>query len=137
MSRENVEVVRRFYELQNDAAEPERAVTLLSEVVDAGFEFDISRTNPEGRVYHGLDGLLEAMEQWLCPWEDYQVQATEFIDAGDRVVVVQRERGRMKGTDAWAEHRRGVVYTLRQGKILRYEEHQDRQAALEAVGLAE
>jgi ketosteroid isomerase-like protein len=138
MSRENVEVVRRFYDSLREAAEPDTVLASLSELLDARFEFDISRTNPEGRVYHGRDGLRDAMEQWLAPWDDYRLEAVEFLDAGDeRVVVMQRERGRIRGTGAWVEHQRGVVYTVRNGKITRYEEHHDRAQALEAVGLRE
>jgi ketosteroid isomerase-like protein len=48
-----------------------------------------------------------------------------------------RERGRIKGTDTWFEHERGAVYTVRDGTVVRYEEHFDLAAALEATGLSE
>jgi ketosteroid isomerase-like protein len=131
MSRENLEVVRRLYE-----AFTQSDLDAASELFDPGIEFDISRTNPEGRVYHGIAGLTEAMEQWLSPWEEYRLEPLEFIDAGDdRVVVLHRERGRVKGTDSWTEHQRGVVYTVRGRRITRYEEHQGRVEALGAAGL--
>ena len=48
-----------------------------------------------------------------------------------------QERGKLKGSDAWVEHPRGVVYTVRDQRVVRYEEHEDRAQALEAAGLRE
>jgi ketosteroid isomerase-like protein len=46
-----------------------------------------------------------------------------------------QERGKLKGSDTWVEHARGVVYTVRDQRVVRYEEHEDRARALEAAGL--
>ena len=48
-----------------------------------------------------------------------------------------RERGKLSGSDAWVEHTRGAVWTMRKQRIARYEEHEDREQALEAAGLEE
>jgi ketosteroid isomerase-like protein len=138
MSRENVEIVRRAFDVFVSAGYDTARVEDPFELFDPGAAFDVSRTTPEGRVYHGQDGFLELMEQWLGTWDDYEVRAVEFIDAGpDRVVVVMHERGKLKGSDAWVEHTRGVVFTVHNQRIVRYEEHQDREQALEAAGLRE
>jgi ketosteroid isomerase-like protein len=66
------------------------------------------------------------------------VELLELIDAGnERVVAVIQERGKLKGSDVWVEHPRGVVYTVRDQRVARYEEHEDRAQALEAAGLSE
>jgi ketosteroid isomerase-like protein len=133
MSEENVEIVKRMYGVF-DSGDWQRA----SELADPEIEFDVSRTNPEGRVYRGMEGFEELMSQWLGPWEDYSLELLELIDAGDtNVVAVTREKGKIKGSDAWIQHVRGVLLTLRDGRITRYEEHQDRETALEAAGLSE
>jgi hypothetical protein len=41
----------------------------------------------------------------------------------------------MKDSDSWVEHERGVVWTIRAGKILRYDEYPTKRDALEAAGL--
>jgi ketosteroid isomerase-like protein len=71
-------------------------------------------------------------------WDEHQVELVELIDAGDqRVVGVIYERGKLKGSDAWVEHPRGAVYTVRDQRVVRYEEYEDRVQALEAAGLSE
>jgi ketosteroid isomerase-like protein len=138
MSEENVEIVRRVFEAFVSAGyEPVSSDEFL-ELIDPEIQYDISRTNPETTIYHGHDGVNDALQQWVDTWDRYEAEALEFIDVGQgRVVTVIRERGRIKGSDAWVEHTRGAVWTVHNQRILRYEEHQDRARALEAAGLSE
>jgi ketosteroid isomerase-like protein len=133
VSRENVEVVR-----QAVAAFVEGDYERLIELSDPQIEYDVSRTSPESRVVRGREEVLAVLEEWVDTWDEHQVELVELIDAGEeRVVGVIYERGKLKGSDAWVEHPRGIVYTLRDQRVLRYEEHEDRAQALEAAGLAE
>ena len=50
--------------------------------------------------FHGHRGVEDFFTQWLGAWEDYSVENTELIDAGDSVVVVFRQHGRGRGA-AW------------------------------------
>jgi hypothetical protein len=87
MSRENVETVRRSTE------------AFLGGDVDgalAAFHPDVvvdARVRPEGHVYHGRDGLVEAMRVWIGAWEDSQLEMLDYGDAGDKVVGFGRESG--------------------------------------------
>ena len=70
-------------------------------------------------------------------FEEFRWEAEELIDAGDRVVVVIRARGRARGGGVDLDHRFGALYTLRDGKIVRLQWFDDKAEALEAVGLSE
>jgi ketosteroid isomerase-like protein len=131
MSEENVEVVR-----QAVAAFIEGDYERLIELSDPQIEYDVSRTSPESRVVRGREEVLAVLEEWVDTWDEHQAELVELIDAGEeRVVGVIYERGKLKGSDAWVEHPRGIVYTLRDQRVLRYEEHEHRAQALEAAGL--
>ena len=133
MSQENVEIVRRAI-----AAFIEGDYERLIELSDPQIEYDVSRTSPESRVVRGPEEVLAVLEEWVDTWDEHQVELVELIDAGDeRVVAVIQERGKLKGSDTWVEHPRGVVYTVRDQRVVRYEEHEDRAQALEAAGLRE
>jgi ketosteroid isomerase-like protein len=67
-------------------------------------------------------------------FEEFQWNAEEFVDAGDQVVVVFRERGRGRGREVELDHHYGTVFTIRDGKIARLEWFDDREAALAAAG---
>jgi ketosteroid isomerase-like protein len=133
MSEHNVEVVRSGAD-----ALAQGDLDVAQQVLDPAFEFDVTRTDLNPRVYQGFEGLLELMSEWTSTWDDYEFEVAELVEAGkDRVVGIVRERGRMKGSDSWVEHVRGVVWTIRAGKVLRYEEYPTKQEALEAAGLRE
>ena len=138
MSLQNVELVRRALEAFAAASYDPRNARGFFEYFDPNVEYDISRTNPETQLYYGRDGIIAALEQWIETWDGFEVEVLSLIDAGDdHVVSVIRERGRLEGSDAWVEHIRGAVWTIRAHRIVRYEEHQDRDRALEAVGMRE
>ena len=60
------------------------------------------------------------------------------MDAGnDRVVVLVRDHGRLRGSNSEVENVGASVWTLREGKIARIEFHTNRAQALKAVGLEE
>jgi ketosteroid isomerase-like protein len=133
VSQENVELVRA-----GAAALARGDLDVMREGLDPDFEFDVTRTDLNPRVYRGLDGLLELMSEWPSTWDEYEFEVADLVDAGeDRVVGVLRERGRMKDSDSWVEHERGVVWTIRAGKVLRYDEYPTKREALGAAGLRE
>jgi ketosteroid isomerase-like protein len=66
---------------------------------------------------------------------EYRIDPEEVIDAGDKVVVFQREyqRGRSSGIEIVTETA-AIIY-LRDARIVRMQGYLDRAAALEAAGL--
>jgi ketosteroid isomerase-like protein len=133
MSEENVEIVRSCAD-----ALAQGDLDAGAQLLDPAFEFDVTRTDMNPRVYHGLDGVLELMSEWTSAYDDYEFEVANLVEAADdRVVGILRERGKMKGSGAWVEHVRGVVWTIRAGKVLRYDEYPTERDALEAAGVSE
>jgi ketosteroid isomerase-like protein len=91
---------------------------------------------PDGRVWHGREGVRRAMFEWTSTWDEFEMQIERCIPAPDgRVVALWRERGRAKGSGLTvAEH--GVsVFTVQDGMIVSVVVHLDRRAALQDAGL--
>jgi hypothetical protein len=62
----------------------------------------------------------------------------QFIDAGDRVVVIETIHARGRGSGVVLDIRRSAtIWTLRDGQVVRVQIGFDPQEALRAVGLAE
>jgi ketosteroid isomerase-like protein len=66
---------------------------------------------------------------------DYKVE--ELIDAGDQVLATIREREVGRASGAPVEVTTLAVFTLADGKVTQLQVFDDRQQALEAVGLSE
>jgi ketosteroid isomerase-like protein len=86
-------------------------------------------------VVRGLEGVKAWFGEIFMSF-DLRVEADEFVDAGDSVVVVFRQiaRGRASGAELTS---RFAVYGFRDGKISSVDGYRTRADALEAVGLRE
>ena len=85
----------------------------------------------------GIDAMRAYAQDWLDDFDELSFEPEELIEAGEQVVAVQRISGRAKATGIETELRYAVVYTIRDGKIVRGREYWERAEALEAVGLRE
>ena len=91
----------------------------------------------EGR-WLGLDELSTAIREYLRAFSDLRIEAERIIDlSGDRVLVLSRHTARGKQSGVPIEHELGDLFTLRDGKIVRYDSYWNRAEALEAAGLSE
>jgi ketosteroid isomerase-like protein len=95
----------------------------------------MSRGMGPGRGVYGLDQLRRYLADFAANWTSVQVEPNEFIEAGDLVVVPQTTRalGR-NGIELVA--RPTLVWTIRGGATERVCLYQERQDAIEAIGLA-
>jgi ketosteroid isomerase-like protein len=144
MSQENVELVMSlqrapdddFVQLIRDDEKWVQLVEAVAPYVHAGAE--TSRPGlPGGKTYTGLDGFRESWLDWLAPYAEYRTQVEEAIECGERVVLLQSSHGRLNGSSQEVTLAPAVVYTVRDGKIARFEPYADRAEALKAVGLRE
>jgi ketosteroid isomerase-like protein len=82
-------------------------------------------------------GYFEFASEWLEPYEELQFRPSEFIDAGDKVVVEVPQEGRLMGSDQPITGIFWFVITARDGKMARLEIFNERDRALEAARLRE
>ena len=77
------------------------------------------------------------MTAWVESFEGHTIEATEIIDAGDKVFVAILQRGRPRGSQTVVEGHWWSVLTVREGVLTRGEVFPERTQALEAAGLSE
>lgn len=78
----------------------------------------------------------ESLRNLFEVYDDYRVEADEFIAAGDRVVVVGRAMGVARASRMRLDQRFAFVWTVRDGVLTGLRVYSDRAAALEAAGLS-
>jgi ketosteroid isomerase-like protein len=128
MSEENVATVRAAYE------EFARGNFSWFDEVPDDFEFVTSAENPDAGTYRG-QAARRYIQAWIAPFEAFAIEADELIDAGSKVVVALRQRGRTPGSDTPMEEHWWSVATLRDGEVVRVEMFRDRASALGAASL--
>jgi ketosteroid isomerase-like protein len=141
MSRENVELIRGLIPPpETDIAALFRDDELFEQTAGALESF----IDPEvesvanwmgGTRYVGVEGFRRLWLDWLEPWTSYHTTVDELIDAGDRVLVLIRDRGRRPDVDAEIELTASSVWEVRNGRIVRVAFYTDRDDAFEAAGV--
>lgn len=89
---------------------------------------------PWGGTYHGHAGLRAFMEA-LLGRVDSRVEVEEYVEAGDRVVAIGRTRGAVRSSGTPFDIRVAHVWTIRDGKAVRFEAYIDTPGMLEALGI--
>jgi len=134
MSQENVRIVREAFDALLGGNQEETA-----QLVDPEVEFHGTVGGlQEGQIAHGQSQIDETFEtEDLEAWEGRRLEAEDFIDAGDVVVVLLHEYRRGRGSGVELETKTAVVVAVSGGKVIRIQGYMDRGAALKAVGLSE
>lgn len=134
MAQNNVEIVRRAVEEFNEHGFDGFGT---SELVTDDIEFHEPPEQPGPRVARGREDVRKLGGEFDSAWEEHRSDPQEIraLDA-DRVLLITVEH--FKGRDGIeVEAPFAGVFTLRDGKIARWQAFWDKQKALEAAGLPE
>jgi ketosteroid isomerase-like protein len=134
MTRENLEVVRRGQEARSAGRIVEWIDTL-----DPDIEWDISGYPlpdfPErGR---GRDAFVGHITKYWSLWNDYAQTVERTVDLGDDIVVVLRERARLRHSDELVEREVATIWTIHDGVRVRFRAFEHPADAMRAVGVDE
>jgi ketosteroid isomerase-like protein len=136
MSQQNVEIVREVIALMNDGPGGEPAPRLF-DLFAAEAQVDMSHRPLHPDVYRGHPGLRRLRREVPEVWDGFLLAPERIMDAGESVMVIETEpvRAGPRGTEI--ERRSAVIWTVRDGRVIRLEVGLDAQEALELVRLRE
>jgi ketosteroid isomerase-like protein len=137
MSQENVKIIRRGYVMfgEGDVSGVAELFAPDAEVADGG---GLGMAGTAAGTRFGPEGYLRSAEEAAEAFADYRVDAKDFIDAGETVIVPVRISGRGRVSGAPLEMHLVHSWVVRDdGKISRGEVYRTVDEALEAVGRSE
>ena len=142
MSQENVELVRALWEpfkgVDLTAVDWDgEAIREMTERWSPEVELKVLGTSLRPRVYQGMDGVIQALREWVEPFSEHYIEPLDFIEHDDRVVIPQRQWDVGSISGAPAEIEVTHVYEVRDSQIARIDEYDTLAEALDAAGLAE
>jgi ketosteroid isomerase-like protein len=132
MSQEQVERLRRGYEVLNASSEVDPDLW----APDVEF-IQIAEAGAAETVFHGPEGAAQAVRDMTEVFDDFRVDPERFIDLGDRIVAFVRLRGRARGSGVPIDVPFTHVATFRGTRITRWRAYAHRDEALRAEGLSD
>jgi ketosteroid isomerase-like protein len=85
------------------------AASKLLERFAPDVQIDMTRRVLNPDTYEGHAGLRRLGREVREVWDEFQIEPERFIDAGDRVIVIETRRARGSGSGIEVEQRSGVI----------------------------
>jgi ketosteroid isomerase-like protein len=134
MSQENVEVVRKLYELfARREIEP-----AFSEYADPNLELRVPPVYPDTpEVFRGREGV----ERWIAMidevWAEWRFEPERYLDAGPTVVVLARLIAEGDSSGIHLEREVAHLWEVERGRATSIRVYLNQTDALDAAGLRE
>ena len=124
--QENVQVVKQHFATFGQG----NLLAVLDTLAeDVDFQSPVTRTAPAeiswAKPRHSREEVATLFKELFEKVQPERLETLEFTAQGDRVIVEGRNRGTVKSTGRTYEHDWVMVFTLREGKIIRFRHYYD------------
>ena len=129
--RENVDIVRGMYESFGKGDVPG-----VLEQMHQSIEWNEAENfiYADGNPYVGPQAILEGVFMRLgTEWDGFSVAPEEWMDASNRVVVLGTYEGMHKGTGKRVRAQFAHVWSLKEGRVVRFQQYTDTKQFAEVV----
>jgi ketosteroid isomerase-like protein len=132
VAERNVDIVRSAVEAFN-RGDVEAVLAVASEDIEVYSSRDLANA---GR-FHGHEGFLQWITQWLEAWDEFTVILVDVETLDDRhVLAIARQVGRGALSGIEIDMEVAQLFEIdRDGRIVRFQLHQHREDALAEVGM--
>jgi ketosteroid isomerase-like protein len=86
-----------------------------------------------GDTGRGPESFERFLQSWLDSFEDFRVKPEDVIERDDHIVAVVRQTGRGRASGVEVAIRIAHVWTISDGRAVRWRGYPNREAALAAV----
>jgi len=98
---------------------------------------DVEYVNPpdavEPGIRRGVEAFAQAVTKTLEGWESWRMELEDMTPNGDDVAVVVRYRARGRSSGVEVEGRESALWTVREGRVVRYAWFHGEEDAVEAM----
>jgi len=125
----NVELIKNLYQ-----AFAQGDIPAVLQSFDENIEWTEAEGFPYGGTYRGGEAVVENVFMKLATeWTDFKADPNEFLDAGERIVALGNYSGSYNQTGKSMNVSFAHVWTLKDGKIIKFVQYTDTLKVSEAL----
>jgi ketosteroid isomerase-like protein len=118
---QNVELIKKFY----TSFKNQDKLTYL-QLCDDNIEWTVMENVPNGGTHIGKKAVFENyFPNLFAQFQEFHALTEEFLDAGDKVIVLGKYKGITKKTKRSFESPFAHIYTIKDEKILKFRQYTD------------
>ena len=129
MSTAELETLKRGYAALNRGD-----LSVVLELLDIDIQWHEPTPSPEAGAHRGRDGFERFLRSWIESFDDFRVVPERVVERGDELVVVVRQSGTGRSSGLRVDARLAHVWTVADGKAVRWEAVADPEVALADAG---
>ncbi len=128
MSTSNSETLQRSYEALNDGD-----ISTVLEVIDPDIVWQEADHSPDAGSHRGRESFEAFFRSWLASFDNFRIEPLEVIERGEVLIAVVRQSGKGQASGIEVSVEIAHVWTIRDGRAVRWQTFASREDALEAV----
>lgn len=131
MSQENIQIIQGMYDALGSGDIP-TALGRMDQSIEwnEAENFIYADRNP----YVGPQAVLEGvLMRFGSDWEGFTITPEEWLDAGDRIVVLGTYSGTHKFTGKQVRAQFAHIWSVREGRVVRFQQYTDTKQFAETV----
>jgi ketosteroid isomerase-like protein len=117
--------LRRGYEALNRGD-----LSVVLELLDRDIEWHEPAPSPEAGIHRGRDSFERFFRGWIESFDDFRVEPERVVESGTTLIAVVRQSGRGRASGVEVEARLAHVWTVDNGRAVRWEAVADADEAL-------
>ena len=125
MAEANVEALQRGYEALNRGD-----LSVVLELLDPDIEWHQPERSPDAGTHTGRDSFERFLSSWIDSFDGFQVEPEQVVERDDKLIAVVRQSGRGRASGILVDARLAHVWTVQDGRAIRWETVGDPDDAL-------
>jgi hypothetical protein len=125
MGEPYVDELRRGYEALNHGD-----LSVVLELLDEDIEWHEPAPSPDAGSHRGRDSFERFFRGWSESFDDFRVEPEEVVERNGKLIAVVRQSGRGRASGVEVEARLAHVWTVQDGRAIRWEAVPDADEAL-------
>ena len=125
MVEANVHALQRGYEALNRGD-----LSVVVELLDPDIEWHEPDPSPDAGTHTGRDSFERFLRSWIDSFHEFKVEPEQVVERNDRLIAVVHQSGRGRASGAQVDARLAHVWTVKEGRAVRWEAVADPEAAL-------
>ena len=105
-------------------------LSVVLELIDPDIEWHEPEFSPDAGTHRGRDSFERFLRGWLESFEGFRVEPEQVVERGDELVAVVHQTGTGRASGLQVEARLAHVWTVADGRAVRWEAVPDPEAVL-------
>jgi uncharacterized protein len=112
----NVEALQRGYEALNRGD-----LSVVLELLDPEIEWHEPEPSPDAGTHAGRDSFERFFRSWIDSFDGFTVEPEHVLERDDKLIAVVHQSGRGRASGVQVDARLAHVWTVKDGRAIRWE----------------